>query len=193
MGFDVTLVCDDGQVLAHKLILYSGSKILQSILGRSSHPHPLIYLRGLKMIHLQNIIDFLYRGKVDLTGIEFENFIDLAQELQIQGLTFNLNYGKEGTVEDVMKQIHPILNNDSIEDVVCFHNDKSSHQPVDKLEELGIAEDEDRDYVTEVQENIATSKDDEESNSPAPVEFRTNSLSVGNKFGDANFSPLICV
>ena len=199
--FDVTLVCDDGQVLAHKLILYSGSNVLQSILRRSTHPHPLIYLRGLKMIHLQKVIDFLYRGKVDLAELEFENFIELAQELQIQGMTFNLNYGKEGSVEDVIKQIHPILKNNSNEDVVC-DVEAESPQPI----ELEIAENEDRKDTIELPDNISARIDDEKSNSPAPAEFLTNSLSTGIRFGsyeeaqkaikdycDANFSPLICV
>ena len=45
---DVTLACEDGQqVEAHKVILASSSLILLSLL-RNNHPHPLIYLKGIK-------------------------------------------------------------------------------------------------------------------------------------------------
>ena len=46
---DVTLVCEDGQqVEAHKVILASSSPFFQNLLRRNKHPHPLIYMRGLK-------------------------------------------------------------------------------------------------------------------------------------------------
>ena len=46
---DVTLACVDGkQVEAHKVILASSSPFFQNILRRSKHPHPMIYMRGLK-------------------------------------------------------------------------------------------------------------------------------------------------
>ena len=61
---DVTLACDDGQqVEAHKVILAASSPFFQKILRRNKHPHPLIYMRGMKSEDLLAIVDFLYRGK----------------------------------------------------------------------------------------------------------------------------------
>ena len=46
---DVTLACEDGQqVEAHKVILAASSPFFQKLLGRFKHPHPLIYMRGVK-------------------------------------------------------------------------------------------------------------------------------------------------
>ena len=46
---DVTLACEDGQqVEAHKVILASSSLIFLNLLRRNNHPHPLIYLGGIK-------------------------------------------------------------------------------------------------------------------------------------------------
>ena len=46
---DVTLVCEDGQqVEAHKVILASSSPFFQKVLGRNKHPHPLMFMRGMK-------------------------------------------------------------------------------------------------------------------------------------------------
>ena len=58
---DVTLACEDGrQVEAHKVILASCSPFFMEILKRNKHPHPLIYMRGIKAEDLVAIIDFLY-------------------------------------------------------------------------------------------------------------------------------------
>ena len=60
----VTLACEDGQqVEAHKVILASCSPVFQRLLVRNKHPHPLIYMRGIKSENLSAIVDFLYRGK----------------------------------------------------------------------------------------------------------------------------------
>ena len=46
---DVTLACEDGQLVeAHKVILAASSPFFQKLLGRNKHPHPLIYMRGMK-------------------------------------------------------------------------------------------------------------------------------------------------
>ena len=61
---DVTLACEDGQqVEAHKVILASSSPFFLNILRRNKHPHPLIYMRGLKSKDLVAMIDFLYYGE----------------------------------------------------------------------------------------------------------------------------------
>ena len=44
--FDVTLVCDNNQVQAHKVIIAACSPFFKSILRRNPHQHPLLYLKG---------------------------------------------------------------------------------------------------------------------------------------------------
>ena len=58
---DVTLACEDGhQVEAHKVILAASSPFFQKLLEKNKHPHPLIYMRGMKSEDLLAIVDFLY-------------------------------------------------------------------------------------------------------------------------------------
>ena len=60
---DVTLACEDGkQVEAHKVILASSSPFFHNFLKRNKHPHPLIYMRGVKSDDLLAIVDFLILG-----------------------------------------------------------------------------------------------------------------------------------
>ena len=59
--FDVTLACDDDhQIEAHKIILSAGSQFFSNILRKSKHPNPFIYLKGIKRVQLEYIIEFLY-------------------------------------------------------------------------------------------------------------------------------------
>ena len=61
---DVTLVCEDGQQFeTHKLALISSSPFFFDILKRTKHPHPLIYMGGLKSVLLVAMIDFFVRGR----------------------------------------------------------------------------------------------------------------------------------
>ena len=84
---DVTLVCEDGQqVEAHKVILTSSSPFFQKLLGRNKHPHPLIYLRGMKYDDLFAIADFLYHGEANVFQVNLDSFLSIAEELQLKGL-----------------------------------------------------------------------------------------------------------
>ena len=84
---DVTLACEDGQqVEAHKVILAASSPFFQKLLGRNKHPHPLIYLRGIKSEDLLAIVDFLYRGEANVFQENLDSFLAIAEELQLKGL-----------------------------------------------------------------------------------------------------------
>ena len=64
---DVTLVCEDGQQFqSHKIILVSSSPFFKNLLTRNMHPHPLIYMRGVKSEDLSAIMDFLYQGEANI-------------------------------------------------------------------------------------------------------------------------------
>ena len=84
---DVTLACEGGQqVEAHKVILASSSPFFQKLLGRNKHPHPLIYMRGMKSEDLNSIVDFLYRGEANVFQENLDSFLAIAEELQLKGL-----------------------------------------------------------------------------------------------------------
>ena len=87
---DVTLVCEDNQIIeAHKLILSGASNFFKSVLLGNNHSHPLIYMRNLKMKELTNIVDFIYNGEVFISQDDLDGFMDVASELYIKGLAAN--------------------------------------------------------------------------------------------------------
>merc|ERR1712204_111865 len=84
---NVTLACEDGmQVEAHKVILASSSPLLQNLLRSNKHPHPLIYMRGLKSEDLVTMIDFIYIGEANVYKENLDSFLAVAEELQLKGL-----------------------------------------------------------------------------------------------------------
>ena len=84
---DVTLVCAEGQVAAHRLVLAAASPLLRSLLARAAHPHPLLFLVGLGLADLRHLVDFIYQGEVVLTQAALPSFLAAAGELQVKGLT----------------------------------------------------------------------------------------------------------
>ena len=97
---DVTLACEDGQqVEAHKVILAASSPFFQKLLSKNKHPHPLIYMRGLKSEDLVAIVDFLYFGEANVYQENIDSFLAIAEELNLKGLTGNgYNVEKEESV-----------------------------------------------------------------------------------------------
>ena len=91
----MTLACEDGtQVEAHKVILVASSPFFKDILKRHKHPHPLIYMRGLKSEDLLAITDFLYFGEAKVLQENLDSFLALAEELRLKGLTGTDNSDK---------------------------------------------------------------------------------------------------
>ena len=85
---DVTLACEDGQQIeAHKVILASSSPFFQNLLKKNKHPHPLIFMRGVKYEELAAIVDFLYCGEANIFQENLDAFLSIAGDLQLKGLT----------------------------------------------------------------------------------------------------------
>ena len=81
---DVTLACEDGtQIETHKMILASSSPFFMEILKRNKHPHPMIYMRGLKAEALVALVDFLYYGEANVNQEKLDTFLGLAEELRL--------------------------------------------------------------------------------------------------------------
>ena len=124
---DVTLACEDGQQFeAHKVILVTSSPFFHNLFKMHRHPHPMIYLRGMKSASLSAIIDFLYCGEASVFQEDLESFLALAEELKLKSLMgqtdakedqFQESYAsyeaKEPRQSDIFKRVssdHQLLN-----------------------------------------------------------------------------------
>jgi len=88
--FDVTLCCDNGTdlVQAHKVILAACSPLFRKILAhQKNQQNPLLYLKGIRLKELQAVLNFMYHGEVNVAQDSLNNFLAVAEELAVKGLT----------------------------------------------------------------------------------------------------------
>ena len=104
--FDVTLVCDNNQIEAHKVIIGACSPFFRTILRRNPHQHPLLYLKGVLYDDLVSVLNFMYRGEVNIAQEQLNSFLAVAEDLKVKGLT----QGKDGGQNDTekSKSLRPI-------------------------------------------------------------------------------------
>ena len=69
------------------MVLSTSSPFFESILKRTKHSHPLIYMRGVKSLELSALVDFLYFGQTSVPRENLEAFLSIADELQVTGLS----------------------------------------------------------------------------------------------------------
>ena len=85
---DVTLVCEDNHRFeAHRVVLSSASNFFKSVLTGNKHSYPLIYMRRMKTEHVESILNFIYNGETELHQEDINEFLLLAEELEMKGLT----------------------------------------------------------------------------------------------------------
>ena len=107
---NVTLAGEGHQKIeAHKVVLAASSNFFHEILKQNQHPHPLLYMRGIKSSQLASVVDFMYYGEVSVYQEDLDAFLAVAEELQIKGLTGNEAESKEERVHHKinLNQSHP--------------------------------------------------------------------------------------
>jgi hypothetical protein len=96
---DVTLACDGDThfIEAHRMILATGSSFFQRVLSQETvkHPHPLLYLGGVRRTDLEAILDFLYHGQTKVPQMELLTFLQTAKTLGIKGLQSEEEEGQD--------------------------------------------------------------------------------------------------
>ena len=101
---DVTLVSDDHkQISAHRVVLAASSEYFNNILSQNSHSHPLLCLDGIKFYELNNVLDYIYNGEVNVYQEDLERFLQIAHKLQLQGLLSKEEHEQEEKIEVIDK------------------------------------------------------------------------------------------
>jgi len=91
---DVEILCSSGAVVAaHRLVLCACSEVLREALLRvrpplSSTSHsPVLVLLDTDKRDLECLLDFMYRGEALVSQERLQSFLNLAEKLQVAGLT----------------------------------------------------------------------------------------------------------
>ena len=104
--FDITLVGDDFKhVTAHKLVLSSCSEYFKMVFSNNKQyfkSHALICLEGLNQSDLNNILDYIYYGEIQIHQHDLDRFLGIAERLKLEGL---IGFGGEQQPEEDDKTI----------------------------------------------------------------------------------------
>ena len=88
--FDITLVGDDSKhVTAHKLVLASSSEYFRRIFSNNKkyfQSHAMICLEGLNQSDLNNVLDYIYHGEIQIYQHDLDRFLGIAERLKLEGL-----------------------------------------------------------------------------------------------------------
>ncbi len=96
---DVTLVSEGQALRAHRLVLSACSPLFREMLHHrippASHSQPLVFLHGVRFRDAAAILDFMYRGEVNVNQEDLQTFLAAAEELRVRGLSDRGGGGQE--------------------------------------------------------------------------------------------------
>ena len=57
------------------------------MLKKNDHPKPIIFLHGVRYSDIKAILNFMYRGEVNINQEDLNTFLAAAEELRVRGLS----------------------------------------------------------------------------------------------------------
>ncbi|XP_016661085.1 longitudinals lacking protein, isoforms A/B/D/L isoform X8 [Acyrthosiphon pisum] len=90
---DCTLAAEGRYLKAHKVVLSACSPYLGVLLSQHQEKHPILILKDIKFQELKSMLDYMYRGEVNISQEELGTFLKAAESLQIKGLTESAGIG----------------------------------------------------------------------------------------------------
>ncbi|GLV39503.1 jim lovell [Carabus blaptoides fortunei] len=101
---DVTLVCAETSVRAHKVVLSACSPFFQRIFSENPCKHPVIVLKDFHGWEVQAIVDFMYKGEISVGQEQLQNLIKAAESLQVRGLAHQDQLGVDKESNSITNQ-----------------------------------------------------------------------------------------
>ena len=72
---DVTLACDNTSIKCHKMILSACSSYFQTLFMENTCEHPIVFLKDIKIGEVRAILDYMYKGEVNVAQEELPGTI----------------------------------------------------------------------------------------------------------------------
>ncbi len=83
---DVTLACDNTSIKCHKMILSACSSYFQTLFMENTCEHPIVFLKDIKYAEIRAILDYMYKGEVNVAQEELPGLLKVAELLRVKGL-----------------------------------------------------------------------------------------------------------
>ncbi|XP_017132927.1 longitudinals lacking protein, isoforms H/M/V isoform X9 [Drosophila elegans] len=86
---DCTLAAEGKFLKAHKVVLSACSPYFATLLQEQYDKHPIFILKDVKYQELRAMMDYMYRGEVNISQDQLAALLKAAESLQIKGLSDN--------------------------------------------------------------------------------------------------------
>lgn len=83
---DVTLACDGQLIKAHKMVLSASSSYFQDIFTTTPCSHPVIIMKDVPLKEMRKILEFMYKGEINVSKQEIAPLLAMAEALHVRGL-----------------------------------------------------------------------------------------------------------
>ncbi|XP_059472419.1 zinc finger and SCAN domain-containing protein 10-like isoform X2 [Neocloeon triangulifer] len=83
---DVTLACEGHSLRAHKVVLSACSSFFQSLFVDHPDRHPIVILKDVKFSELKTLLEFMYKGEVNVEYGQLSALLQTAESLRVKGL-----------------------------------------------------------------------------------------------------------
>ncbi|KAH8365908.1 hypothetical protein KR093_007157 [Drosophila rubida] len=83
---DVTLACEGHSIKAHKMVLSACSPYFQALFYDNPCQHPIIIMRDVSWSDLKALVEFMYKGEINVCQDQINPLLKVAETLKIRGL-----------------------------------------------------------------------------------------------------------
>jgi len=91
---DVTIGCEGKQVKAHKVVLSACSPFFENLFTENPCKHPIVILKDIRYADLKALVEFMYKGEVNVVQEQLPTLLKTAEALKIKGLAEVTGDGK---------------------------------------------------------------------------------------------------
>ncbi|XP_028131100.1 zinc finger and BTB domain-containing protein 14-like [Diabrotica virgifera virgifera] len=94
---DVTLMCQEQQIKAHKIVLAACSDFFMNLFTTINDVHPIIKFSDISLSHLKKIVEFIYHGEVKVVDDDLHSVLTLGEMFGVKGLSAVKMKGQESS------------------------------------------------------------------------------------------------
>ncbi|XP_018324247.1 uncharacterized protein LOC108736351 [Agrilus planipennis] len=106
---DVTLACEGRTIKAHKIVLSACSTYFDTILSQYEEKDPILIMKDVKYVDIKCLVEFMYKGEINVDHCHLATLLKTAEELRIKGLAEVSWRDEDGGSDANMNGVHSAL------------------------------------------------------------------------------------
>ncbi|KAL3265789.1 hypothetical protein HHI36_009987 [Cryptolaemus montrouzieri] len=126
---DVTIVCEGGnQIKCHKMVLAACSPYFQDLFTNLPCKHPIVVLKDVRYVEIKAILEYMYRGEVNVAQNQLAALLKVAEALKVKGLVEE-NRSKDHKKEEPMEEMPTSFTTSPNHAQNIVHSSSSNNSP----------------------------------------------------------------